>query len=86
MEYTQICKCCTKRCCNGLCCAGASCDGVLFYYIVYMFSMLICLSTWQLGYVIQWIALLDVMIRNETARNVLAAVTSPVKQLALGTK
>jgi hypothetical protein len=75
--------CCSKRCCHGLCCAGAVWDGILMYYVIYMLCMLICLSDWQLGYVIQWIALLDVMIRSETARNVLAAVTSPVRQLAL---
>ena len=89
---TQTCCCvqcctedcyCSSKCCLGLCCAGAYCDGILLYYVIYMVSMLICLTEFKLGYIIQWIALLDVMIRNETAKNVLQSVTSPAKQLAL---
>jgi hypothetical protein len=77
--------CCNNKVCLSLCCAGVSgCgDGILIYYLIYMLSMFICLFNFDLGYIIQWIALLDVMIRNETARSVLKSVTSPAKQLAI---
>lgn len=75
--------CCSSTLCSALCCAGAQCDGILLYYLLYMISMILSISNLQIGYVVQWVALLDVMIRNETARNVLAAVTTPAKQLAV---
>ena len=75
--------CCSSTLCLALCCADAQCDGILLYYLLYMISMILSISNLQIGYVVQWVALLDVMIRNETARNVLAAVTTPAKQLAV---
>lgn len=59
------------------------CDGILVYYVVYFFCMGVCLSVWQYGYIVQWVALLDVMIRNETARQILAAVITPARQLGI---